>query len=153
MKYLLMLCCIIISIALFAQEPAPAEKGVAYGSIASKDGAIHVNEIEKNLKNNKFEGKLTGKVVEVCQEKGCWMKIERANGEKLMVKFKDYGFFMPKNIVGKEVVLDGQATVREVSVKQQKHYAQDAGRSKDEIEKIKASKKELQFVAKGVMVL
>lgn len=153
MKYLLMLSCIITSIVALAQEPAPAEKGVAYGTIASNEGAIHVSEIEKNLKNNKFDGKLTGKVVEVCQEKGCWMKLERTNGEKLMVKFKDYGFFMPKNIIGKEVVLDGEATVKEISVKQQRHYAQDAGRSKDEIEKIKEPKKELQFVAKGVLVL
>lgn len=153
MKYLLMLSCIITSIVALAQEPAQAEKGVAYGTIASNEGAIHVSEIEKNLKNNKFDGKLTGKVVEVCQEKGCWMKLERTNGEKLMVKFKDYGFFMPKNIIGKEVVLDGEATVKEVSVKQQRHYAQDAGRSKDEIEKIKEPKKELQFVAKGVLVL
>ena len=80
-------------------------------------------------------------------------EIERANGEKIMVKFKDYGFFMPKNIVGKEVVLDGEATVKEVSVKQQKHYAEDAGKSKEEIEKIKEPKKELQFMAKGVLVL
>ena len=81
------------------------------------------------------------------------MKIERSNGENLMVKFKDYGFFMPKNIVGKEVVLDGEATVKEVSVKQQKHYAEDAGKSKKEIDKIKEPKKEVQFVAKGVLVL
>ena len=46
----------------------------------------------------KFSGKITGKVTEVCQEKGCWMKIERENGEQLMVKFKDYGFFMPTDI-------------------------------------------------------
>jgi hypothetical protein len=81
------------------------------------------------------------------------MKVEKSNGEKLMVKFKDYGFFMPENIVGKEVVLDGEATMKEVSVKQQRHYATDAGKSKDEIEKIKEPKKELQFVAKGVLVL
>ncbi|MGZ5136007.1 MAG: DUF4920 domain-containing protein, partial [Flavitalea sp.] len=92
-------------------------------------------------------------VVEVCQEKGCWMKLERDNGEKLMVKFKDYGYFMPKNIVGKDVILDGEATIKEVSVKQQRHYAEDAGKSKEEIEKIKDPKKELQFVAKGVLVL
>jgi hypothetical protein len=40
-----------------------------------------------------------------------------------------------------------------VSVKQQKHYAEDAGKSKEEIEKIKEPKKETQFIAKGVLVL
>ena len=153
MKYLLSVCIIFAGLLSFAQQPQPASKGVVYGAGSTNEGAISVNEIEKNAKNNRFEGKVTGKVVEVCLEKGCWMKIERANGEKLMVKFKDYGFFMPKNIVGKEVVLDGEATVKEVSVKQLKHYAEDAGKSKEEIEKIKEPKKELQFVAKGVLVL
>jgi Domain of unknown function (DUF4920) len=153
MKYILIALCLFVSIASVAQQPAAAAKGVTYGVGSAADGAIQVDELEKKLKNNKFEGKVTGKVAEVCQEKGCWMKIEKSNGENLMVKFKDYGFFMPKNIVGKEVVLDGEATVKEVSVKQQKHYAEDAGKSKKEIDKIKEPKKEVQFVAKGVLVL
>ncbi|HUR11688.1 MAG TPA: DUF4920 domain-containing protein [Flavitalea sp.] len=142
-----------LSIILSAQEPAPAEKGIVYGNNLTAAGAIPESQLEKNLKNNRFEGKITARVVEVCQEKGCWMKVERKNGELLMVKFKDYEFFMPKNIVGKEVVLDGEAMVKEVSVKQQKHYAEDAGKSKEEISKIKESKKDLQFIAKGVLVL
>ena len=81
------------------------------------------------------------------------MKVDKGNGETIMVKFKDYAFFMPKNLAGQTVVLEGDATVKEVSVKQQKHYAEDAGKSKDEINKIKEAKKEVQFVAKGVLVL
>src|SRR5688572_15284538 len=144
---------LVLSTTLSAQNIAPAEKGTVYGAGATATGAITVDELEQNLKNNRFEGKITGKVTEVCQEKGCWMKVQKQNGEKLMVKFRDYGFFMPKDIVGKEVVLDGEATVKEVSVKQQKHYAEDAGKSKEEIAKIKTPKRELQFVAKGVLVL
>ena len=95
MKYLFVIGCLLLSVMTFAQEPASAAKGVAYGAGTSSEGAISVNNLEKNFKNNKFEGKVSGKVVEVCQEKGCWMKVERPNGENLMVKFKDYGFFMP----------------------------------------------------------
>jgi hypothetical protein len=153
MKYLFSICIILAGIFCAAQEPELASKGVRYGAGSSTEGAIPVNELEKKITNNRFEGKIKGKVIEVCQEKGCWMKMERENGEKLMVKFKDYGFFMPKNIVGKDVILDGEATINEVSVKQQRHYAQDAGKSKEEIEKIKEPKKELQFVARGVLVL
>ena len=153
MKYLFSISIILAVLFCTAQEPVSASKGVRYGSGSITEGAIPVNDIEKNITNNKFEGRIKGKVIEVCQEKGCWMKLERDNGEKLMVKFKDYGFFMPKNIVGKEVILDGEATIKEVSVKQQRHYAEDAGKSKEEIEKIKEPKKELQFVAKGVLVL
>lgn len=136
-----------------AQDPAPAAKGVTYGAGATEKGAVPFSQIESNMKDEKFTGKATGKVVSVCQEKGCWMKVEKAGGETMMVKFKDYGFFMPKDIVGKEVVLDGDATVKETSVKQLKHYAEDAGKSKEEISKITTPKKELIFTAKGVLVL
>ncbi len=136
-----------------AQDPASAVKGVTYGAGTTEQGAVPVSQIETNMKDAKFTGKATGKVVSVCQEKGCWMKVEKSNGETMMVKFKDYGFFMPKDIVGKEVVLDGDATVKETSVKQLKHYAEDAGKSKEEISKITTPKKELIFTAKGVLVL
>jgi Domain of unknown function (DUF4920) len=135
-----------------AQSPAPAAKGVNYGAVTTAEGAITVNELGTKMANGSYNGKLSGKVTEVCMEKGCWMKLEKAGGESLMVKFKDYGFFMPKDIVGRNVVLDGEAVTKEVSVKQLKHYAADAGKSKEEIEQIKSPKKETQFVAKGVLV-
>jgi hypothetical protein len=137
-----------------AQDPKPAAKGVTYGAGTSSEGAISISQASDQIgEKDKFTGKVKGKVVSVCLEKGCWMKVERDNAEPVMVKFKDYGFFMPKDIVGKEVVLDGEATVKETSVKQLKHYAADAGKSKEEIEKIKEPKREVIFVAKGVLVL
>jgi hypothetical protein len=153
MKHLFLLgFCFFFGLVIQAQEPASAQKGVTYGLGTTVEGSIPVNELAKKLDQDKFKGKITGKVVEVCQEKGCWMKLEQANGEKLMVKFKDYGFFMPKDIVGKEVVLEGEASIKEVSVKQLQHYAKDAGKSDEEISKIKHPKKETQFVAAGVLV-
>jgi hypothetical protein len=142
------------AVCLNAQQPQSAEKGVTYGAGTVADGAITVVEVDNKVKEQeKFSGKVKGKVLSVCKEKGCWMKIERENGEPMMVKFKDYGFFMPTNIEGKEVVLEGDAAVKETSVKQLRHYAEDAGKSKEEIEKIKAPKKDVIFVAKGVLVL
>lgn len=152
-KVLLLLVAGLLVIGASAQEIKSADKGVTYGAGTTADGSVNINDLEKISKNNKFEGKITGKVKEVCQEKGCWMKVEKGNGEEMMVKFKDYGFFMPKNIVGKEVVLDGELIVKEVSVKQLQHYAKDAGKSEEEIKKITKPKKEQQFVAKGVLVL
>lgn len=155
MKKILILCSVLFaSLCLSAQEPQSAAKGVTYGAGTTAEGAINASEIDSKIKaQDKFTGRLKGKVVSVCQEKGCWMKIERENGEPMMVKFKDYGFFMPKDIEGKEVVIEGEASIKETSVKQLRHYAQDAGKSKEEIEKIKAPKKEVIFIAKGVLVL
>lgn len=139
---------------LLAQEPAPAAKGISYGAGVSKEGeAVPVARLEQQLTADRFSGKARGKVVEVCQEKGCWMKLEKSDGKTLMVRFKDYGFFMPKNIVGKEVLMEGDASYREMSVDMQRHYAKDAGKSEEEIQRIREPKRDLQFVAKGVVVL
>jgi Domain of unknown function (DUF4920) len=143
---------IIVAATANAQSPEPAVKGISYGAVTTADGAIPVNELTAKMASGAYNGKISGKVTEVCMEKGCWMKLEKASGESLMVKFKDYGFFMPKDIVGHNVVLDGEALTKEVSVKQLKHYAADAGKTKEEIEQIKSPKKETQFVAKGVLV-
>ena len=149
--------CLTLSVVIgtaIAQEPSPAMKGASYGTAFVKEGpSVQASELEKRLSNDKYTGRVSGKVMEVCQEKGCWMRLDRGNGETLMVKFKDYGFFMPKDIVGKEVLLDGDAMVKQVPVKQQQHYAKDAGKSEEEIARIKEPKRELQFVAKGVLVL
>ncbi|WCO02702.1 DUF4920 domain-containing protein [Psychroserpens ponticola] len=96
--------------------------------------------------------KMIAKVDEVCQAKGCWMKVDLGNGEQAMVKFKDYGFFMPMDIAGKDVVLNGKAFVNEVPVDEQRHYAEDAGKSAEEIAKITEPKKTFSFVADGVLL-
>lgn len=132
---------------------AAAEKGVQYGAPVTAEGAVAANDIDSKIKNDQFTGKIKGKVTDVCLKKGCWMKIKKDDGENIMVTFKDYEFFMPANIVDKEVVIAGTADLKEMSVEKQKHYAADAHKSKAEIEKIKKPKKEIQFVAEGVLVL
>lgn len=132
----------------------PAGKGVSYGAGTDKKGATNVAKMEQTVQSNgQFNGKVTAKVTEVCLEKGCWMRVDKGNGQTMTVRFKDYGFFMPKDIVGHTVVLEGEAKQKEVSVAQQRHFAQDAGKSKEEIEKITEPKKETQFIATGVLVI
>lgn len=153
-KLLLILAIGITGLSVQAQKQiTPAASGVTYGAGASVENAIPANQLEKSLVKGKFEGKIKGTVVEVCKEKGCWMKMENSNGDQIMVKFKDYGYFMPTDISGKNVVLDGEATIKEVSVKDLKHFAEDAGKTQEEIDQITKSKKEIIFVAKGVLVL
>ncbi|MBT4917946.1 MAG: DUF4920 domain-containing protein, partial [Flavobacteriaceae bacterium] len=73
--------------------------------------------------------------------------------EEAMVKFKDYGFFMPKNIADKEVIVNGKAFVSEVSIEEQRHYAEDAGKSDEEIAAITQVKKTLSLEADGVLLI
>jgi hypothetical protein len=96
---------------------------------------------------------LQGTVNEVCQAKGCWMTIAASNEEDMMVKFKDYGFFMPKDISGREVVMHGMAYYQITPVEELQHYAEDAGKSQEEIAAITEPKRELRFLADGVQLL
>ena len=95
--------------------------------------------------------KAYGTILEVCPEKGCWMKLDTGNDETVMVRFKDYGFFMPLDASG-EVVIHGKAYVSETSVKDLKHYAKDAGKSQEEIDQITAPEMTWSFEADGVLL-
>lgn len=143
-----------ISLALLAQDAEPAKPGVIYGNFSEKGKLpISVNDLEKNIGEAKYEGKIQGKIVEVCKAMGCWAKIERADGSTVMIKVKDHEFAMPLDIVGKTVVAEGTAEIKETSVSMLKHYAEDAGKSKKEIAKIKEPKKEVLVNLKGVKVV
>ena len=142
-------------LAAFAAQSqiTPSATGVVYGKVSDEGKPVAVDKVEQNLKENKFEGKITGKVVEVCRAEGCWLKLEKADGSSMMVRAKNHGFLVPVDLIGKSVVVDGEAEVKEVSEEMRKHYAEDAGKSKEEIEKIKGAEKQIVFQAKGVKVL
>ncbi|WP_111307629.1 DUF4920 domain-containing protein [Confluentibacter sediminis] len=99
-----------------------------------------------------INSKMKGKVSSVCQAKGCWMTLNLENGNEVMVKFKDYGFFVPKDIVGKDVIINGLAYIEEMPVEEQQHYAEDAGKTTADIASIVAPKRTLSFEADGVLI-
>ena len=99
------------------------------------------------------EGKIKAKIVEVCPKKGCWLKLELSDGQTATVKMKDYGFFLPLAAKGKTVVIDGEVKIKTTSVAEQKHYAEDAKKSKEEIDAITQPKKEVSVKAKGIMII
>jgi hypothetical protein len=137
-----------------AQEAESAKPGVVYGKYSEAGMTpISVNELEKKMTDNKFEGKIQGKVVEVCQAMGCWAKLKKDDGTTVMIKVKDHEFAMPIDMIGRTVVVEGKAELKETSVAMLKHYAEDGGKSKEEIEKIKEPKKELIMMIKGVKVV
>lgn len=136
--------------AWFAFQTLQAQ---AFGDPISEEGAITVEEMITAAEGKKkYNCKVMGTVVSVCQKKGCWVELMRPDEGTIRVTFKDYAFFMPKDISGRTVVLEGYAFTRETPVETLRHYAEDAGKSKEEIEKIKKGKKELAFEAKGVIV-
>jgi hypothetical protein len=102
---------------------------------------------------DEMDGVVRGTVESVCKKKGCWMNVASEDGTKSMfVKFTDYGFFMPMDIAGKTVVMKGTATKEITSVDELKHYAEDEGKTKEEIEAITEPKDQIQFMAYGVVI-
>lgn len=95
--------------------------------------------------------KVKAEIIEVCSKKGCWMTLDMDDEKEVMVKFKDYGFFMPLDAKG-EVIISGKAFVAETPVDELKHYAEDAGKSKEEIEAITVPQLEYKFEADGVLL-
>lgn len=96
--------------------------------------------------------KFASKINDVCTKKGCWMKLPLDDSTETFVRFKDYGFFMPLNSKDREVIVEGKAFVKETSVEELQHYAEDAGKAKEEIAKITEPKREFAFEANGVLM-
>ncbi|MFD2202971.1 DUF4920 domain-containing protein [Shivajiella indica] len=124
-----------------------------FGEEITDAGALSLDLLVSELEEEgEFEGKVIGEIKEVCAMKGCWMTIDLPNGETMRVTFKDYGFFVPKNSQGFPVIIEGVATKKVTDVATLKHYAEDAGKSKEEIDAIKAPKLEYAFEASGVII-
>jgi len=104
----------------------------------------------KTIKGNQVQ--IEGQVKKVCVKKGCWMTLSNSN-QSIRVTFKDYGFFVPSHLQGKDVVLNGQLFEKVENIDLQKHYLEDQGASKDEISKVTKDKKTYHFVASGVRTI
>ncbi len=158
MKKIILLISLTISIISCKSqiESKSKEEFSSYGAKITSENAISKDDLLKKytyLKagdtlNVKFKSKINA----VCQNKGCWMKVDLTDGKETFVKFKDYAFFMPMDSKEKEIIVNGKAFISEESVADQKHYAGDAGKSQAEIDKITTTKKTLSFLSDGVLI-
>lgn len=137
-------------------DETPKVEYVSFGSQIIPDDAIAASSMAEHYKSmnagDSINSKMVAKVTSVCQAKGCWMTLDLGGNEDVMVKFKNYGFFVPKDISGKEVIVNGKAYVKEVSVDERRHYAEDAGKSAEDIAGITEVKRTYSFEADGVLL-
>ena|SRR6218665_1328578 len=152
---LLSLVCIFLCIGLTAQPPSgKATPGTIYGAKTTADGAIDIAQVPVLLKaKDTVPVKVKAKVLNSCSKKGCWMNLVIDEHNTAFVKMKDYAFFVPLDIENKTVVLDGIAFIKVTSVEELKHYAEDAKKPQSEIDAIKEPKREVRFLANGILVL
>lgn len=128
----------------------------SFGDTITTKKVLSSKEVDTKMKLLKVGDSLSVKfastIKEVCSSKGCWMKLSLNETDETMVRFKDYGFFMPLDSKGKEVIVAGIAFVKQTSIKELQHYAKDAGKSKEEIANIIAPQRIFAFEANGVLL-
>ncbi len=124
-----------------------------FGETIDESGAQSLSQALTQLgTQDSIRTKIKATVESVCQKKGCWMNLVEADNE-IFVKFKDYGFFVPKDISGRQVVVEGFAYREITSVDELRHYAEDEGKSEEEIAAITEPEEEYKFMADGVRLL
>lgn len=145
----------ILSLATIFACGTPSETKVEtfYGNKITSDSLTEYADLVDQVDlSGQVSTKIEGTIIETCAKKGCWMKV-KADDDTLMVRFKDYGFFVPKEGAdGKTVIINGEAFYDTLSVDLLRHYAEDAGESEEEILRITEAEFVLSFTANGVII-
>jgi len=130
-----------ISLAVFAADSAGESEVIrlsepvsqtatheVFGSMLPDNGAP-LSLVELVNDNDKYQDQevlLATRIAKVCQKKGCFF-VATEGAVTARVSFKDYGFFIPTDSGGKDVVLLGTFSRKNVSKEEADHYAADLG--------------------------
>ena len=125
-----------------------------YGEAFKVDNVMSLDQVVAALQTqDTVDVVMEAKVESVCKVKGCWMNLvdNASNSENsIFVKFKDYGFFMPLESENYQVLVKGKAYKEITSVDELRHYAEDEGKSEEEIALITEPTEELKIMSSGV---
>lgn len=134
-----------------AQTEAPSQE--FYGTEFTIDSPLSVKDLEaKVMGSDTLETQIEGVIEKTCPGMGCWMTLKLDNGQTLRVT-TDHKFFVPVGgCEGLRAVIKGKAFNEEIPVADLKHYAEEEGKSAEEIAKIIQPEHELAFVATGAMI-
>jgi hypothetical protein len=102
-----------------------------------------------SVKNTDKQVLVKAKVGKVCKKKGCWMILESKEKE-IRVTFKDYSFFVPMGLIGKDVLIQGQMIEKKMSLEETKHFVADEG---GDTSKITKGRSEFRILASGVQTI
>lgn len=130
------------------------KKPVHFGEYGEPIDIMNTLDIEKlaNFKDGE-KIQLTTTIEKTCAAKGCWMEVQDGKGGTMRVTFKDYGFFVPtEGVEGKKTIIEGILQKKIYTVDELQHYAEDAGKSAEEIAQITEPKEEFTFIADGVVI-
>lgn len=130
-----------------------AQEGKLYGKKFETKQAISVEDLQKKMGDkNEMPVVVNGTIEEVCQVAGCWITLKNEQGENLFVKIKDHEFAVPKNMSGHKAIVKGTAMKKTVSIEELRHYAEDGGKTEEEIAQIIESKTEIRISATAMVI-
>ena len=147
----LLLIFFLLPLISFSQSGSFSEPLNFYGEKISTDNVI---DYDTFIENSKIvsKSKIEGTILSSCPKKGCWMQV-KIDSDTIQVTFKDYGFFVPKTgLENKKTILEGYPKQDTISIKMLKHFAEDAGKSQKEIDKITKPEYKISFIADGVII-
>ena len=103
----------------------------------TKEGKISGQELLNELAvNDSVQVKVEAVINSICQKKGCWMYIDLNEETEMLVRFKDYSFFVPMDASGSTALIEGMAKVDTLSIEWLKHLKEDANAPQEEIDAI-----------------
>ncbi len=124
-----------------------------YGLVkVDETSAISVSELVARMNISMEPQTITIKapLSAVCQNAGCWVQVSKPDGKPLMVRFKNHFTIPPSTPIGTEAYIHGVAYWDTVSVKALRHFAEDAGKTREEINKINQPEFKLNFEGDGI---
>tara|TARA_B100000965_G_C19541886_1_gene735960 strand:+ start:65 stop:520 length:456 start_codon:yes stop_codon:yes gene_type:complete len=114
-----------------------SNKGIFGDQNINEEGKINGQELLVALsENDSVQVKVEATINSICQKKGCWMYVDLNEETEMLVRFKDYGFFVPMDASGNTAVIEGMAKVDTLSVEWLKHLKEDANAPQEEIDAI-----------------
>mgnify|MGYP005855154127 CR=1 FL=1 len=120
----------------------------------TKESKVDMIAIFENLElGDTIQVQFQSEVQSVCPKKGCWMKLNLPKNQNAHITFKDYGFFVPKDSQGHQMLVNGKAFIEQTDVETLKHYAEDAGKSKEAIADITEPQLNFKFIAVGAKAI
>lgn len=121
--------------------------------IPDKPSHTYTSVLEQAQNGEVLNVILEGEITQTCAKKGCWMDVKVSDNDTIMARFKEYGFFVPKQgVEGFRTLVKGNVKMDTISVEMLRHYAEDVGDSEEEILKITEAEYELSFIADGVLI-
>lgn len=152
MKHIICFLVIAMSFASFSQKET---LGKSFGPQKVKiKKAVSTEEMLADFYKTSEPKEYTfkGKLVKVCPKAGCWVSIEKPDGETFLVKFKDHFTIPIDTETGNMVYVHGVASIRTVTVEQLQENAKDRGESEEEIAKITEPEQYFYFKGDGIQL-